>query len=84
LLHREAYFEADWLAREETELFGRAWTFACMSDDLPEPGDYVAVKVCDWPLMIVRGKDGELRALHNVCRHRACRWSKAAATPPRA
>lgn len=70
LLHREAYFEAEWLAREETELFGRAWSFACMTDDLAGPGDYVTVKVGDWPLVILRDKGGALRAFHNVCRHR--------------
>jgi len=70
LLHREAYLDADWLAREQTELFGRAWSFACMTSDIPEPGDYRTLKIGDYSLVVVRGKDGELNCFHNTCRHR--------------
>ena len=35
-----------------------------------EPGDYLTLQVGHFPLVVVRGGDGELRALHNVCRHR--------------
>lgn len=34
-------------------------------------GDCLAGDVAGWPVVAVRGSDGELRAFHNVCRHRA-------------
>jgi Rieske 2Fe-2S family protein len=39
-------------------------------EQLREPGDYVAVRVGDAPLVIVLDRDGALRAFHNLCRHR--------------
>jgi choline monooxygenase len=35
------------------------------------PGSYVAESVAGWPVVVARDRDGELRAFHNVCRHRA-------------
>ena len=40
---------------------------------LREPGDYVSMTVAGEPIAVVRGKDGDLRAFSNVCRHRAAR-----------
>jgi Rieske 2Fe-2S family protein len=34
------------------------------------PGDYVTAVVGKAPLVVIRGDDGELRAFHNLCRHR--------------
>ena len=70
LLPREAYFSPEWFEREQEELFGRCWQFAGMTDDFSEPGSYKAVQVGPHPLLVVRGADGELRAMHNLCRHR--------------
>ena len=38
-----------------------------------KPGDYLAVDVAGWKLFALRGRDGLLRAFHNVCRHRGAR-----------
>ena len=38
--------------------------------ELSDPGDYVAAFVADTPIVVVRGGKGELRAFHNLCRHR--------------
>lgn len=35
------------------------------------PGAYRTFTVAEIPLVVIRGEDGKLRALHNVCRHRA-------------
>jgi phenylpropionate dioxygenase-like ring-hydroxylating dioxygenase large terminal subunit len=69
-LPREAYFSQEWHDREQIELFGRCWHFAGMTDDYDGPGSYRAVQVGPHPLLVVRGSDGELRAHHNLCRHR--------------
>ncbi len=46
------------------------WLFACHSCELRGPGDYQLVEVDTDSVIVVRGEDGSLRALHNVCRHR--------------
>ncbi len=40
---------------------------------MAEPGSYLAVELAGWKLFVLRGKDGQLRAFHNVCRHRGAR-----------
>jgi choline monooxygenase len=40
---------------------------------LAEPGSYVTAQAGSQPVLVVRGKDGELRAFRNVCRHRGSR-----------
>ena len=39
-------------------------------EDAPSPGTYFLAEIDDEPLLIARGRDGELRAFFNVCRHR--------------
>ncbi|MBB4083972.1 aromatic ring-hydroxylating oxygenase subunit alpha [Brevundimonas lenta] len=58
-------------ARERPEVFGRAWLFLGHEAEAAETGDWVATDIAGHRLMMVRGKDGVLRAFHNVCRHRA-------------
>lgn len=48
----------------------REWVFAGHECELAEPGAYITLTVGTHPLVVVRGTDGVLRALHNVCRHR--------------
>ncbi len=54
-------------------IFGREWIFVATEAEVREPGDYVTVDVGRWSVIIVRGDDGEVHALHNVCRHRGSR-----------
>lgn len=58
-------------ARERSAVFGRAWLFLGHEAEAPEAGDWVATDIAGHRLVMVRGKDGILRAFHNVCRHRA-------------
>ena len=40
---------------------------------LKNPGDYLLHDLTDMPIMAVKGKDGEIRAFLNMCRHRGVR-----------
>ncbi|MEM7413489.1 MAG: SRPBCC family protein [Myxococcota bacterium] len=42
----------------------------CPSAALRQPGDYVARQAAGVPILAVRGKDGQVRAFRNACRHR--------------
>ena len=58
-------------ARERAAVFGRAWLFLGHEAEAAKPGDWIATDLAGHRLLAVRGKDGALRAFHNVCRHRA-------------
>ena len=70
LLPPTAYTTADWFEQEQATLFGPRWALVGSTDDLASPGDYVTAVVGKAPLVVIRGDDGELRAFHNLCRHR--------------
>lgn len=70
LLPKEAYTSEDWLAQEQETLFSNSWTFAGVTTDLKEPGDYLTLTAGTYPLVVLLDKDGALRAFHNICRHR--------------
>lgn len=51
-------------------IFGTSWLLAGFEAEVKKPGDFLSIVVGRWPVLIVRGRDGELRAFHNSCRHR--------------
>ncbi|HMB78378.1 MAG TPA: aromatic ring-hydroxylating dioxygenase subunit alpha [Kiloniellaceae bacterium] len=55
---------------ERRALFRREWICVGRADELPDPGDYMTFDILEEPVLIIRGDDGEIRALSNVCRHR--------------
>ena len=72
LLPRDAYFDAAWYAKEVEALFDSAWVWAGTEGELRGVGDFVTCRVLHHALFVVRDADGELRAFHNICRHRGC------------
>ncbi|MEO7132024.1 MAG: aromatic ring-hydroxylating dioxygenase subunit alpha, partial [Dermatophilaceae bacterium] len=64
----EAIFETD-----VREIFGGHWIFVGTSAEVREPGDFFTVTVGPWSVIILRDDDEQVRALHNVCRHRGAR-----------
>ncbi len=67
---REIYLSEDILALEQEKIFNKEWLCAGRVDDVANAGDYVSYHIGDQPIMIIRGKDGVIRAFANVCRHR--------------
>jgi len=57
--------------QERRAIYGASWNLIARADQLSTPGSYVAHVVAGWPVFVLRGRDGALRAFHNVCRHRA-------------
>ena len=55
---------------ELKNIFAKEWLCAGRSADIPNPGDYLTYSIGDQPIFVQRGKDGEIRAFANVCRHR--------------
>ncbi|HVE14501.1 MAG TPA: aromatic ring-hydroxylating dioxygenase subunit alpha [Elusimicrobiota bacterium] len=68
------YFHSPEIYRAELDkVFCGRWLLACREEEVAKPGDYHLVPVGDESIILVRGKDGELRAHFNVCRHRGTR-----------
>ena len=67
------YRTPEFLEAERREVFRKQWVMVGHVGELQEPGDYVSQTVAGEPIVVVRGKEGELRAFSNVCRHRGAR-----------
>jgi choline monooxygenase len=65
------YTDAGVLADENRTIFAKTWQLAGRAEQVAEPGQYFTTTVANEPLLVVRGSDGVLRAMSNVCRHRA-------------
>ena len=65
------YTDPEILRLEQQRIFARTWQPAGYLNRVQNPGDYFACDVQGEPIAVVRGKDSILRALSNVCRHRA-------------
>ena len=66
--HSEALLEL-----EKEQIFRTHWQIACHVSDVPEPGDFQTFDLCGERAIIVRGREGDLKAFHNTCRHRGSR-----------
>ena len=69
-LPRASYLDAKEFRNEYAAIFESGWVCVGRSDALTEPGDYLAIRLQEQSLLVVRGDNGVLRAFYNVCRHR--------------
>jgi glycine betaine catabolism A len=67
------YLDADVFAAEMKAVFGTEWLFACNACEIRNAGDYVTFAIGRDSLIVLRDRDGEVRAFHNTCRHRGSR-----------
>ena len=58
------------LRLERERIFRRSWQYVGRSEELPEPGSFLATSVADVPVLLVRDEERALRAFLDVCRHR--------------
>lgn len=68
-----SYFNPEMLEEEKELLFRRHWQLVCHVNDIPEPGDFIAADMVGERALVIRGRDGVVRAFHNLCRHRGSR-----------
>ena len=67
------YSSPEFLALEKEAVFMRTWQLAGHISEVRRPGDYLRFDLLGESALVVRDHDGQLRAFHNVCRHRAFR-----------
>ena len=68
--------DAAWQAEREA-IFAREWVCAARAEDVAEPGNHALVEVTGESILIVRTREGDIRAHYNVCRHRGARLCDA-------
>ncbi|KMW60229.1 Choline monooxygenase, chloroplast precursor [Candidatus Rhodobacter oscarellae] len=66
--HSAALFEL-----ETSEIFKTHWQIACHVSDIPEVGDFQTFDLCGERAIVLRDREGQVRAHHNICRHRGSR-----------
>ena len=68
------FYRSDDIFRLDLDLiFGRHWIYVGVEPDVPEPGDVMVVDIGSNSVLILRDDDMQVRAFHNVCRHRGAR-----------
>jgi Rieske 2Fe-2S family protein len=70
----QAYYTDEAIFRLDRErVFQARWLFGGHTCQVRRPGDYFTFEVGSDLLIVIRGDDGQIRALFNTCRHRGSR-----------
>ena len=67
------YLSPEIYQRDLSLIFGRHWIFVGVEPEIPEAGDLFTVDIGSDSIIVVRDDDLQVRAFHNVCRHRGAR-----------
>lgn len=67
------FYDPEVFQRERKNVFFKSWHLVGHVNELKEPGAYVTHDVFEQSVLVVAGRNGELRAFHNVCQHRGNR-----------
>ncbi|MBP6735966.1 MAG: aromatic ring-hydroxylating dioxygenase subunit alpha [Rhodobacteraceae bacterium] len=83
-LSRDLYCDDGVYQADLAQVFYREWLFALPAAALDKTGSYQTLQIGAYPVVVIRGADGRIRAFHNVCRHRGQRLcSKVTGATPK-
>jgi phenylpropionate dioxygenase-like ring-hydroxylating dioxygenase large terminal subunit len=71
------YTDPDIYAMDLAVVFEREWIFVGASCEIPKPGNFMTVTIGRSPIIVLRDRQGGLRAFHNTCRHRGFKLCEA-------
>ena len=69
-LDQEFYKDKEIYDLEIEKIYMNSWLLAGHESQIPNTGDYFLFNLLSESVIIIRGKDGVIRAFMNVCRHR--------------
>ena len=82
MLPRQCYTSPAFFEFEREAVFARNWVCVGRADQLAEPGACISVSIAGEPLLVARGKGGNIHAMGAVCRHRGHVLSCGGDSPP--
>ena len=56
---------------ERRSIFCKKWLLTTHKLRLPNTGDWLRYQIAGYPFILVKDREGNINAFHNVCRHRA-------------
>ena len=69
-IHNSLYTDSRIFEEELDKIFYRGWVFIGHESEIPKPGDFLTRVIGRQPVIMVRGKDGNISVLLNRCAHR--------------
>ena len=72
------YYSDEIFRLEKERIYCREWLCAAREEEISKPGDHLLLDVLGESILVVRNRQGALRAFYNVCRHRGSRLCRAA------
>jgi phenylpropionate dioxygenase-like ring-hydroxylating dioxygenase large terminal subunit len=69
----ERYLSRDFHQLEIEQVWRKTWQMACREEDIPNPGDHIVYEIVNDSFLVVRNRDGSIKALTNACLHRGRR-----------
>jgi Rieske 2Fe-2S family protein len=73
-LPRRFYASPTVFQEEIDKIFSRRWLFVGHESEVSAPGSFLRTRVADEQIVIVRDREGQVRAFYNVCRHRGAQF----------
>lgn len=73
LLNPSIFTDPEIYQAELARVFARSWLFLAHDSQLPKPGSFVQAYMAEDPVLVVRQRDGSVKAFLNQCRHRGMR-----------
>jgi phenylpropionate dioxygenase-like ring-hydroxylating dioxygenase large terminal subunit len=67
------YNNAELTRLEQERILMPSWQLVCHVNSIPKTGDYETFDLGPESVIVLRDRDGSIRAFHNVCRHRGAR-----------
>ena len=69
-IHTRAYVDDEVYRAELDRIFAKTWTYVAHESEIPNIGDYRTSYIGDQPIIVVRDREGRIRAMVNRCVHR--------------
>lgn len=67
------FFDPGIFEEEKREIFFKAWHVVGHVNEFREPGSFITQDIFEQSVIVIRSRDGQIRAFHNACQHRGNR-----------
>ncbi|MGE3989817.1 aromatic ring-hydroxylating oxygenase subunit alpha [Pseudorhodoplanes sp.] len=64
------YWHPEVFRLEKERMFMKDWLMVGREEEIENPGDYLALRILDEPVILARNDDGKVSAFYNRCAHR--------------